>query len=71
MEFLTNKTIKGGALAEFNAEWKNPRPEEDPEEEKAVPGKVAPDCWTMHFDGAFSYDGSVKVPYGQLEGGGG
>ena len=28
------------------------------EEETAVPSKSAPDCWTMHFDGGFSSEGS-------------
>ena len=33
LEFLTTKTIKGGTLAKFNAEWTNPPSEDEPGEE--------------------------------------
>ena len=58
LEFLTTKTIKGGALAEFNVEWTNPPSEDDPKEESMVPGTAASDRWTVHFDGGFSSKGS-------------
>ena len=58
LEFLTTKTVKGGALAEFNAEWTNPPSEDEPDEEGSVLGTAASDRWTMHFDGGFSSDGA-------------
>ena len=57
LEFLTTKTVKGGALADFNAEWTNPPSEDEPDEEGLVPGTAASDRWTMHFDEGFSSDG--------------
>src|SRR5664279_5454073 len=58
LEFLTTKTIKGGALADFNAEWTDPHAGEDHEEESPLPGNMAPGHWTIHFDGAFSRKGA-------------
>ena len=45
-------------MAEFNAEWTNSPLDDEPPEEVLVPGTAPSDCWTMHFDGGFSFDGS-------------
>ena len=53
LRFDTTRVIKGRALADFVAEWKNPTPEE-PRDEGAEPSEdTMPEHWTMHFDGAF------------------
>ena len=43
LEFLTANSIKGGALAEFNAEWTNPPSEDEPDGEGVVPGIAVSD----------------------------
>ena len=58
LEFHTTRTIKGAALADFTAEWTDPHQEEPREEESLLPGKSAPEGWTVHFDGAFSHQGA-------------
>ena len=54
LEFCTTRTIKGASLADFVAEWMDPRQEEPREDEPLLPGDEAPGGWTMHFDGMFS-----------------
>ena len=41
LEFLTTTATKGGALADFNAEWTNPPAEDEPDEEGLVPGTAS------------------------------
>ena len=43
LEFLTTKTVKGGALVDFNAKWTNPPTEDELDEEGLVPGTAASD----------------------------
>jgi hypothetical protein len=55
LEFCTTRVIKGAALADLIAEWTDPHQVEPREDESLLPGDEAPDGWTMHFDGAFSW----------------
>ena len=57
-EFCTTRVIKGAALANFVAEWMDPPQEEPHEAESLLPGDKAPGGWSMHFDGAFSQQGT-------------
>lgn len=58
LEFLTTRTIKGAALADFTVEWMDPHQEEPREDESLLPGEEAPGGWIMHFDDAFSWQGT-------------
>ncbi|KAM0856726.1 hypothetical protein ACQ4PT_048930 [Festuca glaucescens] len=58
LTFKTTKVIKSKALAEFTAEWTDPFVGEANEDESTLPGEIAPDHWTMHFDGAFNTPGA-------------
>ncbi|XP_073363189.1 uncharacterized protein [Aegilops tauschii subsp. strangulata] len=45
-------------LADFMMEWTDPHQDDPREEESFLPGKNAPGGWTVHFDGAFSWQGA-------------
>ena len=58
MEFITTKTIKSKALANFVAEWTDPAMEEPPGGPSTPPDGRAPDAWSVHFDGAWGSGGA-------------
>ena len=52
LEFVTTKTIKSKAQADFVTEWTDPAMEEPPEGSSTPPDEGAPDIWSVHFDDA-------------------
>ena len=56
LKFESTSTIQSRTLAEFIVEW-TPTPDEEVVE-IVIPGKEAPQEWTMHFDGSISVQGA-------------
>ena len=46
------------ALANFTADWTDDEEEEEPRKAGGTPAKQRSDCWTVHFDGAYTVDGA-------------
>lgn len=57
LQFVSTKTIKSRALAEFIAEW-TPVPDDMEEEETTAPAQRDERDWVLHFDGSFTLEGA-------------
>lgn len=57
LQFVSTKTIKSRALAEFVAEW-TPVPDDMEEEETTAPAQRDERDWVLHFDGSFTLEGA-------------